>query len=151
MMASFVTKCFIYFAKLGAICTIVFKPCRAFETTNNASFWLPLLSINMTCTNTGNNITGGHIPCTYTPQYAMSTAGSSDNFRNIISYNSNGYASLGFEQVRTGAFCLSIYWFYPSKCLLQPNLLDFIRHLRRTMMRITYAISRVRSFYEKGT
>ena len=118
MMASFVTKLFRYFAKLGAIYTIVFEPCRAFETTNNASFWLPLLSTNMTCTNNGNNITGGHIPCTYTPQYAMSTAGSSDNFRNIISYNSNGYASLGFEQVRTGAFCLSIYWFYPSKCLL---------------------------------
>ena len=146
MMASFVTKLFRYFAKLGAIYTIVFEPCRAFETTNNASFWLPLLSTNMTCTNNGNNITGGHIPCTYTPQYAMSTAGSSDNFRNIISYNSNGYASLGFEQVRTGAFCLSIYWFYPSECPTITYPFGFYSTFeeKRTMMCIMYSISRVR-------
>jgi hypothetical protein len=105
---------------LGAIST--FGLCGSMQyTTNNASFWLPLPSVNMICTNNGNNITGGHIPCTNTPPYAMSTAGSSDNFRNIISYNSDGLASLGFEQVNPGAFCLSIYWFYPSEYPLNPS------------------------------
>ena len=117
MMANFLAN--LIFA-LGAISTLGL--CESMQyTTNNATFWLPLPSINMICTNNRNNITGGHIPCTNTRTYAMSTAGSSDTFRNIISYNSDGLASLGFEQVSPGAFCISIYWFYPSEDPLNPS------------------------------